>query len=109
MKSQTKLAKSRADSLTRTSQERARVAKSLSTAETRERLDDIIKPNSISKTLKKMGIMILLSPDPLGPIIDIPGVVLLSASYFIKGREPMGVESVFRETQQVLDDLQQLF
>ena len=109
MKSQAKLVRSRADSLTRTSQERAHVAKSLSNAETRKRLDDVVKPSSISKTLKKVGIMILLSPDPLGPIADIPGAVLLSASYLMKGREPASIESVFRETQLVLDDLQPLF
>ena len=56
-----------------------------------------------------MGIVILLSPDPLGPITDVPGAVLLSASYLMKGREPVGVESVFREAQQVLCDLQSLF
>ena len=109
LKSQAKLAKSRADSLTRTSQERAHVAKSLSNAETRKRLVDVVKPSSISKTLKKLGIMILLSPDPLGPITDIPGAVFLSASYLMKGREPASVESVFREMQLVLDDLQPLF
>lgn len=109
LKSQAKLSKSIADSLTRTSQDRAHVAESISNAETRKMLDDVVKPRSISKTLKKLGIMILLSPDPLGPITDVPGAVLLSASYLMKGREPIGVESVFREAQQALCDLQSLF
>ena len=109
MKGEAKLSKARADSLTRTSQDRAHVAKSISNAETRKVLDDVVKPRSISKTLRKLGIMILLSPDPLGPITDVPGAVLLSASYLMKGREPIGVESVFREAQQALYDLHSLF
>ena len=109
LKSQAKLAKSRADSLTRASQDRVHAAKILSNAETRKRLDDVVKPSSIAKTLKNLGILILLSPDPLGPITDVPGAVPLSASYLMKGREPAAVESVFREAQRVLCDLQSLF
>ncbi len=62
----------------------------------------------MSRTLKKAGLAVLLSPDPLGPITDVPGVVLLSASYVMKKREPASIKSVFKEAQLMLDELQPL-
>ena len=84
------------------------VARSLSNTETKKRLGQVVKPNSVSKTLKKAGLAVLLSPDPLGPIADIPGVVLLSASYVMKKGEPESIESVFKATRSMLRELQSL-
>jgi hypothetical protein len=108
LKGQTKLVKAGANSLTRTSQDRVQVARSLSNSETNKKLNQVVRPNSISGTLKKAGLVVLLSPDPLGPIIDIPGVVLLGASYAMKKREPASIKSVFKETQLMLDELRSL-
>jgi hypothetical protein len=84
------------------------VAESLSNTEMKKKLNQVVKPNSVSRTLKKVGRMVLLSPDPLGPIIDVPGVVLLGASYLLKKKEPASIESIFKETQLMLDELQPL-
>jgi len=95
-------------SLVRTSHDRAQVARSLSTTETKERLGQVVKPNSISRTLRKAGVAVLLSPDPLGPIADIPGAVLLGASYMMKKGEPESAESLLRATRSMLRDLQEI-
>lgn len=81
---------------------------SLSNTETKKSLNQVVKPNSISRTLRKVGVAVLLSPDPLGPIADIPGAVLLGASYAMKKGEPEGIESVFKETRSMLRELQKL-
>lgn len=108
MKGQTKLVKAGANSLARTSQDRVQVARSLSNSETNKKLNQVVRPNSISKTLKKAGLVVLLSPDQLGPIADVPGVVLLGASYVMKKKEPASIKSVFEETQLMLDELKSL-
>ena len=94
--------------LVRTSQDTTQVARSLSNGETKRRLNHVVKPNSASKTLRKVGMAVLLSPDPLGPIADIPGAVLLGASYAMKKREPESIESVFKATRSLLQELQPL-
>ncbi len=108
MKGQAKLVKAGTSSLARTSQDRAQVGGSLSNAETKKKLNQVVRPNSPSKTLRKVGVAVLLSPAPLGPIVDIPGVVLLGASYAMKKGEPESIESVFKATRSLLRELQQL-
>jgi len=108
LKGQARLVKAGTSSLARTSQDRAQVVRSLSNAETKKKLNQVVKPNSASKTLKKVGVAVLLSPDPLGPIVDIPGVVLLGASYAMKKGEPESIGSLFKATRSMLKELQQL-
>ena len=108
MKDHVRLVRAETSSLARTSLDRARVASSLSHTETKKRLNQVVKPNSISTTLKKAGTAVLLSPDPLGPIVDIPGAVMLGASYAMKKREPESMGSLIKKTRQMLDELQPL-
>jgi hypothetical protein len=108
LKGQAERVKAGANSLVRTSQDRMYVARNLSSTETKKRFNEVVKPNSVSRTLKKVGLTMLLSPDPLGPVADVPGVVLLGASYILKQREPANIESVFKETQLIFDELQPL-
>jgi hypothetical protein len=108
LKGHAKLVKEGTDSLARTSQDRAEVAMSLSNAETKKKLNHVVKPNSVPRTLKKAGLAMLLSPDPLGPITDIPGAVLLGASYAMKKKEPESIKSLSTETQMMLDELRRL-
>ena len=108
MKGHARLVKEGTNSLARTAQDRTHVATSLSSTETKKKLDHVVRPNSVPRTLKKAGLAMLLSPDPLGPITDVPGVVLLSASYVMKKKEPESIKSLFKEAQSVLDELQQL-
>ncbi len=108
MKGKARLVRAGTSSLVRTSQDSALVASSLSNTETKKSLNQVVKPNSVSKTLRKVGVAVLLSPDPLGPIVDIPGVVILGASFAMKKGEPESIESVFKETQSMLRELQKL-
>jgi hypothetical protein len=108
LKGKARLVKAGTSSLVRTSQDSTLVARSLSNTETKKSLYQVVKPNSVSKTLRKAGVAVLLSPDPLGPIADVPGVLLLGASYAMKKREPQSIKSLFKETQMVLDELQPL-
>ncbi|MGA2664122.1 MAG: hypothetical protein ABSF83_04185 [Nitrososphaerales archaeon] len=108
MKGQARLAKAAVDSLVRTSQDTMLVVVSLADAETEKGLRRLVKPNSPSKALRKAGLALLLSPDPLGPIVDVPAVALLGVSYAMKDRDPESIGSMFRETQSVLDGLEPL-
>lgn len=74
----------------------------LADAETRERMKQVVRPNSISKTLRKAGLALILAPDP---ITAVPGVMMLGASLAMKGREPLTPASVFEETRKLLDEM----
>ena len=94
-----------AKSFIRASHDRVRVLSSLSDAETNTKLKQVVKPNSFPKTLKKVGLLLMLSPDPL---TDIPGAVLLGASQVMKKKDPASVESVFDETRTIIEEFRLL-
>ena len=82
--------------------ERAAVARALADSETRERLKAVVKPNSISRTLRTAGVALILAPDP---ITAVPGAVMLGAYFVTKGRDPLSAASVFAETQKLLAEM----
>ncbi len=82
--------------------DRTEVAKSLANSETKEKLKQVVKPNSLSKTLRKAGVALLLSPDPL---TDIPGAIILGASIAAKRKEPIGASSVVTEADRLMDEI----
>jgi hypothetical protein len=106
LKGHARLVKAGASALARTAQDRGLVAGRLAETETRRKLNQVVRPNSISTNLRKAGVAVLLSPDPLGPVADVPGIVMLGASYAMRRREPESVKSVFNETRKVLQELQ---
>ena len=108
MKRQARLVNAGTDSLVRSSHDATQVAMSLSNTETKSRLNQVVKPNSVSKTLRKVGMAVLLSPDPFGPVADIPAVALLGASYAMKKGEPESIASVIKKTQSMLRELETL-
>lgn len=69
---------------------------------TRGLLRDVSKPNSPSKTMKKIGVSLLLSPDP---ITDIPGAIILGASFAAKGKDPIGAAAVSKEIRKILAEI----
>ncbi|HVC26734.1 MAG TPA: hypothetical protein VND40_01095 [Nitrososphaerales archaeon] len=81
---------------------RMMVAECVADVETRDRLRQVVKPNSISKTLRKAGLALMLSPDP---ITDVPGVIMLGASFAIRKRDPLSPASVFNETRKLLSEI----
>jgi hypothetical protein len=78
------------------------VAKCLGDGETRDGLRQVVKPNSISKTMRKAGIGLLLAPDP---VTAVPGAILLGASLAMRGREPLSPASVLNETRKLLAEI----
>jgi len=82
------------------------VARGLADAETRDRLRQVAKPNSVSKTLRKAGVALILAPDP---ITAVPGAMMLGASLATRRREPLSSSSVFDETRKLLAELGSFF
>jgi len=100
------LLRSSADSATRVLKERATVAGSIADPKTRESLKHVAKPNSISKTLRKAGVALIIAPDP---ITAVPGAIMLGASLATKGRQPLSPASVYDETRKLLDEMGSFF
>ena len=78
------------------------VAKQLADPQTKEKLKQVVKPNSLTKTLRKAGVALIITPDP---ITAVPGVVMLGASLVTKKREPLTPESVFEEADKILSEM----
>jgi hypothetical protein len=96
------LLKSSAGSAIRVLREREEVARRLADAETAKRLREVAKPNSLSRTLRKAGVALILAPDP---ITAVPGAMILGASFAMRGRQPLSPASVFEETRKLLDEM----
>jgi hypothetical protein len=82
--------------------ERVVVAGQLADAQTKEKLKQVVKPNSLTKTLRRTGMALIIAPDP---ITAVPGVVMLGASLATRKREPLTPASVFEETQKILSEM----
>ena len=78
------------------------MAHSVANKATRERLKEVVKPNSVSKTLRKAGVALILAPDP---ITAVPGALMLGASLAARGKQPLNPASVYEETQKLLDEM----
>lgn len=100
-----RLLRSKADSVARSLQARKEVAEVISDGGTSRRLKDLTKPNSVGDTMRKTGAALLLSPDPL---TDIPGAVMLGASYVVKKKDPLSLGSVFKETSRLMSEMRSL-
>jgi hypothetical protein len=96
------LLKSSAASAIRVLKEREEVARRLADAETTKRLREVAKPNSLSRTLRKAGVALILAPDP---ITAVPGAMMLGASFATRGRQPLSPASVFVETRKLLAEM----
>ena len=93
-------------SATRILSERAKVARCLADGQTHDRLRQVARPNSISKTLRKAGLALMLSPDP---ITDVPGVIMLGASFAMRKKDPLSHASVLNETRKLLSEIGSFF
>jgi hypothetical protein len=98
--------KSSASSAIRVMRDRSAVADALADEETKARMKAVVRPNSLSKTLRKAGVALILAPDP---ITAVPGAVMLGASLATRGRQPMNPASVYDETQKMLDEMGSFF
>jgi hypothetical protein len=78
------------------------VARRLADAGTRDALRQVAKPNSLSGTLRKAGVALILAPDP---ITAIPGAVMLGASFATRAREPLSPASLCNEARKLLSEI----
>ena len=102
---QKKLIHSTADSLSRLAEARAEVATHVDQTPVARHVKDLTKPNSVSKTMKTVGMALLASPDV---VTDVPGVALVAGSYIMKKKEPTKLDDLAAETRKILRDIQSL-
>lgn len=100
-----RLVKASANSITRLANQKAEVAKSMSTAPLRRGLGDLTNPPSLSGSMRKAGVALIVTPDPF---TGVPGVVLLAASFAAKRNEPANLSALAIEARKVLRDVQSL-
>lgn len=103
VKEQARLAKARVGAYARRAGDRTLVAKELSDPATSRTLRRAVSPPDASKSLKKAGVLLLLTPDP---ITAIPGAALVGAGFIMKSREAMSIEALLRETKKTMRDLE---
>ena len=94
MKEKARLAKARAAAFARTSEDRLSVAAGVANPSTTQSLRMAAKPPDVSRTLRKAGAVLIISPDPF---TDVPAAALLGASIAMKGREAASIESLAKE------------
>ncbi|HUI01294.1 MAG TPA: hypothetical protein VLX56_06665 [Nitrososphaerales archaeon] len=82
--------------------DRAAVAKGLADGATRRRLKDVAKPNSMTKTMRRAGVGLVLAPDPL---TSVAGAVVIGASLAAKKRDPLSSSSVSEELARLAKEL----
>lgn len=100
-----KLIRSSTDSVSRLVSEKVHVVKTVNTSPLRRHFDNLTKPPSLSGGMRKVGITLIVAPDP---ITGVPGVVLLASSFVMKRKEPASLGSLAQETRKVLREIQSL-
>jgi hypothetical protein len=107
-KEELRLIDSRIGSLSRLAEEKKHIAKTLGHPHVRSRLQDVARPKSLAGGMRRAGIALILCPDPLGPVVDIPAVALLASSYVAKRKEPSSAKSVVADARKLLQDIESL-
>ncbi len=101
-----RLVRSVRDSILRLNETKAHVASSTDHSKVTRHLNDLSKPGSPSRALKKAGVALIVgTPDP---ITAVPGVALLASAYAVKRREPAKLDDLAAETRKILRDIQSL-
>ncbi len=97
---------SKLESVERRATARIELANGMGSAGMERSLKQLVRPNSVSGTLRKAGAVLLLSPDPLS---DIPAIAMIGTSYIMKRREPLSVSSMVVEAGKTLRELMSVF
>jgi hypothetical protein len=95
-------------SLARVADERKQVAGALADPRARRGLDDVARPKSLAPAMKRAGVALILSPDPLGPIVDVPAALLIASSYVAQKNEPLTAKNVVLEARRLLKDMESI-
>jgi hypothetical protein len=93
---------SSADSFTRIAATRAEAVRNLDPSATRDSLERVVRPRSLSRGMKAAGIALFAVPDP---ITDIPAAALVASSFLLKRSDPAGLIHLRREAAGLLRDL----
>jgi len=105
LKQGARLAKAAAVSIARTSQDRLRTAGGISDHSTKEKLRSVVSPPDVSRSLKKAGAALMMSPDPF---TDVPAAALIGIGLAMSSRRPLSLESLVLETRRLSRDMQSL-
>jgi hypothetical protein len=100
-----RLIRSATDSFTRRFQLKAEVAARTDPTPVARNVGTLTKPNSPGKTVRRVGMALLASPDI---VTDVPGAALVATAYVMKRREPTNIGQLALETRKVLRDIQSL-
>jgi hypothetical protein len=105
VKEDVRIAKVRVGALARSSQDRVGATTSLADPATSSGLKMVVNPPNMSRTLRNVGAVLLVSPDPF---TGVPGAALLGASYLIRSREAANLQSLARETARTARTIREL-
>ncbi len=100
-----KLVRSTAESVSRLMDARTEVATRVNPVHVSKHVRDLTKPNSVSKTMRRVGMALIASPDV---VTDIPGAALVAGSYVMKKRDPSKLDDLAAETRKILRDIRDL-
>jgi len=81
------------------------VATTMGNERTKTCLKQLANPRSPSRTIQKVGTVLLLSPDP---VTDLPAIAIIGASYLMKRHDPLSVGSMIKEADRTLKEFQSL-
>jgi len=99
------LMRSSVGSLSRVALARRDVSTTLNSEQLKHSVAQVVKPTSIASGVRKVGAVLVASPDP---ITDIPAMALLASSVVLKRREPANLARLAQETRRVVRDIQSL-
>lgn len=100
-----RLVHSSAESLKRVAAGRVGLEESLSSREVSESLGNVLHPKSLAGGMKKAGVALILSPDP---VTGVPGAALLLSAYALKKKEPSSIDTLVRQANKILRDIESL-
>lgn len=100
-----RLVRSTAFSVSSVAAARNDVARTIGSKGVKQTLDRVTKPKSLSGGMRKAGLLLVASPDP---ITDIPGIALLASSYIVRKREPANLTHLVSEARKLVRDIQSL-
>lgn len=81
---------------------RKEITSALGRNELKKSLKNLVQPSDPSKGMRRIGMALLLSPDPL---TDIPAAILIITSLLIRSRGPAALSSIVSESRRILSNL----
>jgi hypothetical protein len=93
------------ESLSRRAATKIEVAATIGNERTKASLKQLANPSSPTRTIQKVGAVLLLSPDPF---TDLPAIAIIGASYLMKKHDPLSVSGMIKEADRTLKEFQSL-